>query len=215
MRRALTNLGMFPSLLIKPRYATFPPWLRSSCITLLEKHFLTVRRIANIVCWFVLFLIFLIEFIRANRSAKPVASEINVPPRSWLSQLPYSPGHKHHQKAKVQRLFFNSIRSEDGLLSILPAARPPPSSIANAVLSFMNRLADVNNAKFCAESDDGCVGGFWKQLHGVAIYDIFCFFVFLPVLPVGVVLWLSSHENVVCSCWYLKKTKGGRGRRRG
>ncbi len=49
-----------------------------------------------------------------------------------------------------------------------------PSSIASAVLSFMNQPADENNAKFCAESN-GCVGGFWKQLHGVAIYDILVF----------------------------------------
>ena len=60
-------------------------------------------------------------------------------------------------------------------------AAPPPSLIASAVLSFMNRPKDVNNAKFCAESN-GCVGGFWKQLHGVAIYDILVFL--SPVLIV-------------------------------
>jgi hypothetical protein len=49
-----------------------------------------------------------------------------------------------------------------------------PSSIASTVLSFMNRPADVNNANFCTESN-GCVGGFWKQLHGVAIYDTLVF----------------------------------------
>jgi hypothetical protein len=43
-----------------------------------------------------------------------------------------------------------------------------PSSIASAVLSFMNQPMDVNYAKFCAESN-GCVGGFWKQLHGVGV----------------------------------------------
>ena len=82
------------------------------------------------------------------------------------SELPYSPGHKQHQLYKVRRFFYLSIRHGGWLVKY--AARPPPSSIASAVLSFMNRPKDVNNAKFCAESN-GCVGGFWKQLHGVAI----------------------------------------------
>ena len=41
-----------------------------------------------------------------------------------LPLLPYSPGHKHHQNAKVRRFFSNSIRNEDGLLSMPPAPRP-------------------------------------------------------------------------------------------
>jgi hypothetical protein len=37
----------------------------------------------------------------------------------------------------------------------------------------MNEPEDGKNkyAKFCAESN-GCVWGFWKQLPGVAIYDV-------------------------------------------
>ena len=42
------------------------------------------------------------------------------------------------------------------------------------MLSFISQPKDVINAKFCAESN-GCVGGYWKWLHGVAIQVILVF----------------------------------------